>query len=139
MKKMLLILLFLVVTTAIKSQVVYIDTLANGADTVYVQKTFSYNDFINFTAKNLSATACTLGVYAGYFIKNESGVVYDTSWYQPPMKDSAFTSPTQMIVPAGIGKTNSVLILKPNIQVFKAWIKNTTGGNVQVIMEGSGN
>lgn len=138
MKKMLFALLFLVTISAYsQSQAVYVDTLANSADTLMIQPLFEKHDMLNFTVKNLSATACTLGIYTGYFIKNSSGVVYDTTWYQPPLKDSTFSGATSMIVAAGIGKTNSVLLLKPYPQIFKAWIKNTTGGNVQAILEGN--
>lgn len=134
MKKMLLVFVLLLSISAF-SQSVYVDTLANGSDTLFVQNMWGTGNFPSFTVKNLSATACTLGVYGGYFVKNSSGEVYDTTWYQPPLKDSTFAGTTTFIVGAGIGKTNSVMLIKERFHLVKAWIKNTTGGNVQVILE----
>ena len=138
--KKLALMLVVMISFASMAQVVYVDTLKNNTtpgvtDTVVVKNLHQNYNFVSVTAENLGAVACTLSVKAGAFIKNSSNVVYDSTYWNLALTDSANAVVTGIIVP--VGGVKSVLMIKHYPAVVKTYITNTTGGYVRVITEGT--
>lgn len=132
MKKFFLIFLFFTATAL--SQVTYVDTLANLADTTYTLRLMAVYSWHTVTLENLGTGEDTLTAKIATFVKHPStGVIVDTSWAVPWMKDNTGNDVTTLLVAQG--GTAVFVILKPIVHGIEIALSNTTAGNTRVMIE----
>lgn len=124
MKKLIFLLLFAVVP--ICSQTIYSDSLANGADTVFIQKFKYAHELIYIGADNYGSGSVGLTVNIGKFIKNPAGAIVDTGWYRPVLRDSVWDAVSTWTVPAGEEIEVTVVKFRPSVVKIELTTDATT-------------
>lgn len=132
MKKFFLIALFFTATAL--SQVTYVDTLKNDADTTYTLRLRAVYPWVSVTLENVGTGEDTLLTKIATFVKNEStGVIIDTSWAVPWIKNSNGNDVDTFFVAQSA--TVKFLIMLPIIQGIEVALLNTTAGHTRVMIE----
>ena len=135
MRKILLtIVLAVLFSTAGISQVTYVDTLANGADTTYTLRLRAVYPWVSVVLENLGTGEDTLTAKVFTFVKNLStGAIIDTSFSALWIKDSNGDDVDTLFVAQGA--TVNFLIMRPITQAIEVALLNTTAGNTRVMVE----
>lgn len=136
MKKLVLFFVLLF-SVPIVSQVTYVDTLANGHDTVRVQWLDYAMDFYNIWIENLNDSSnATYDVLQGVYVKSQvTGAVIDTILALPNILDSSWTNVTQLTAPPS-ARGRMYFIRSPRPGFLKISMNTVPGDSAQIVLEG---
>lgn len=137
MKKLTLIF-FLAAFSFCSAQTTYIDTLANGADTVFTQTVRSGPNSWTVTIENYGSGEITADIMAGTFVPSPvtAYTTLRTLWVKPTIADSSGITEDTPTIPAGWSRT--YLLLTNPIDAIRTSITTDAAGDSATVIYNGG-